>query len=69
MNTVIALAFLVLLGADIDTKIADILPTKDEEKWLSIPWRTDIPSARHDAQKQGKPIFMWIMNGHPMGCT
>ena len=65
----IVLAFLALLGADIDAKIADILPTKDEEKWLSIPWRTDIPTARRDAQSQGKPIFMWIMNGHPMGCT
>lgn len=65
----IALAFLALLGADIDAKIADILPTKDEEKWLSIPWRTDIPTARREAQRENKPIFMWIMNGHPMGCT
>lgn len=65
----IALAFLALLGTDIDAKIADILPTKDEEKWLSIPWRTDIPTARREAQRENKPIFMWIMNGHPMGCT
>jgi hypothetical protein len=64
-----ALAVLTLLGPTLDQKIAEILPTKEDEKWLSIPWRTDITQARLDAQKESKPIFMWIMNGHPMGCT
>ena len=65
----IATLLLALMGSDLDAKIADVLPSKMEEKWLSIPWRTDIPTARKDAQREGKPIFMWIMNGHPMGCT
>jgi hypothetical protein len=60
---------LAITGPTLDQKIAEILPTKEDEKWLSIPWRTDLNQARADAQKQGKPIFMWIMNGHPMGCT
>lgn len=64
-----ALAALTLLGPTLDQRIAEILPTKEEEKWLSIPWRTDLFQARIDAQKESKPIFMWIMNGHPMGCT
>lgn len=63
------LAALTLFGPSLDQKIAEILPTKEDEKWLSIPWRTDLGQARIDAQKEGKPIFMWIMNGHPMGCT
>ena len=64
-----ALAALTLLGPTLDQRIAEILPTKDDEKWLSIPWRTDLTQARIDAQTENKPIFMWIMNGHPMGCT
>jgi len=64
-----ALAALTLLGPTLDQRIAEILPTKDDEKWLSIPWRTDLTQARTDAQTENKPIFMWIMNGHPMGCT
>ena len=64
-----ALAALTLLGPTLDQRIAEILPTKDDEKWLSIPWQTDLTQARTDAQRENKPIFMWIMNGHPMGCT
>lgn len=62
---------LILLSAidDLDAKISSVLPTADEERWLSIPWRTDLWEARRDAQADGKPLFMWMMNGHPMGCT
>jgi len=63
------LAALTLLGPTLDQRIAEILPTKEDEKWLSIPWQTDLTQARLDAQRENKPIFMWIMNGHPMGCT
>ena len=64
-----ALAAIALIGPSLDQRISEILPTKLEEKWLSVPWRTDLFQARLDAQKESKPIFMWIMNGHPMGCT
>ena len=58
-----------LAPADIDAKIAAIMPTAEEEKWMTIPWRTDLNQARRDSVALSKPIFMWIMNGHPMGCT
>ena len=58
-----------LAPADIDAKIASIMPTAEEEKWMTIPWRTDLNQARRDSVALRKPIFMWIMNGHPMGCT
>ena len=58
-----------LAPADIDAKIAAIMPTAEEEKWMTIPWRTDLNQARRDSVALRKPIFMWIMNGHPMGCT
>ncbi|MDQ2985391.1 MAG: hypothetical protein M3R13_01560 [Armatimonadota bacterium] len=65
----LALLALVVSGSDLDARIAEIAPRPSEEKWLSIPWRTNLSQARLDSQKLGKPIFMWIMNGHPFGCT
>ena len=59
----------VLCGSDLDDKIALVLPSTAEEKWMTIPWRTDLNQARRDSVATGKPIFMWIMNGNPMGCT
>jgi hypothetical protein len=63
------IALLLLAASDLDAKIAPILPRPAEEKWLSIPWRTDLNQARQDAAREGKPMFFWIMNGDPMGCT
>lgn len=63
------IALLLLALDDLDAKIAKVLPTPEEEIWLAIPWRTDLWAARKDAQDASKPLFMWMMNGHPMGCT
>jgi hypothetical protein len=63
------IALLLTALSDLDAKIAPILPRPEEEKWLSIPWRTDLNQARADAASEGKPMFFWIMNGDPMGCT
>lgn len=60
---------LIFMAQDIDARIAEIVAKPSEEKWLSIPWRTNLTEARIASHKKGKPIFMWIMNGHPMGCT
>jgi len=46
-----------------------IQPAESETKWLQIPWMTDLWKARQLAAEQGKPIFLWEMDGHPMGCT
>ncbi len=59
----------IAFGGDLDARIAEIVAKPHEEKWLSIPWRTNLTEARMHAQTQGKPLLMWIMNGHPMGCT
>jgi hypothetical protein len=56
-------------GPTLDDKIKSVLPKPEEEKWLTIPWRTSLMAARAEAQKLGKPMFLWIMNGHPLGCT
>ena len=48
---------------------ARIKPAKDEDKWAQIPWQVDLWEARKAAAAQGKPILLWEMDGHPLGCT
>jgi hypothetical protein len=49
--------------------IAYIRPKAEESKWLEIPWQTDLWEGRRLAMAEGKPIFLWAMNGNPLGCT
>ena len=44
-------------------------PAGEGERWTEIPWMTDLTEARRAAAREGKPLFMWIMDGHPLGCT
>nr|WP_309695613.1 hypothetical protein [Armatimonas sp.] len=53
----------------LDRKMKVVLPTPEEELWLQIPWRTNIMAARLEAQRTGKPLYLWIMNGNPLGCV
>jgi hypothetical protein len=39
------------------------------EKWQTIPWKVDLLLARRQALAEGRPLFVWSMNGHPLGCT
>tara|TARA_Y100000385_G_C13082348_1_gene634603 strand:- start:354 stop:608 length:255 start_codon:yes stop_codon:yes gene_type:complete len=48
--------------------IADLQPGKDA-LWRTIPWKLSVLEARAVALKQDKPIFIWAMDGHPLGCT
>jgi hypothetical protein len=52
------------------TKIQTLIrPTADEDKWDRVPWQTSLWEARKQAAAQGKPILLWEMDGHPLGCT
>lgn len=46
-----------------------IKPGKGDDRWTTIPWITDLWQARKLAAEQGKPILLWEMDGHPLGCT
>jgi hypothetical protein len=63
------LAIFALSTADLDDKIASVAPTAAEDRYLAIPWRQNLMRARDEAQRDGKPLFLWIMNGHPLGCV
>jgi len=49
--------------------IKEILPKVEEKSWEKIPWRVDLWEARREAAEQGKPIYLWEMDGHPLGCV
>ena len=40
-----------------------------DEPWRTIPWKIGLLDAQRTAAKEGKPIFIWAMDGHPLGCT
>ena len=46
-----------------------ILPEPGETKWREIPWTPDIWEGRIRSAQQEKPMFIWAMNGDPLGCV
>lgn len=40
-----------------------------EEKWTQIDWIGEMWEGRQRARQAGKPMFIWAMNGHPLGCV
>ncbi|HEY9790417.1 MAG TPA: hypothetical protein V6D22_08460 [Candidatus Obscuribacterales bacterium] len=58
-----------LAMTNFDTQIASVIPTPQEDAWLNIGWRTNLMQARLEAQRYNRPLFVWLMNGHPLGCT
>jgi hypothetical protein len=58
------------LAGDSWTRVhALIKPSPAEQGWEKIPWLTSLWEARKQAAAAGKPILLWEMDGHPLGCT
>ncbi len=64
-----ALTIPVMTAAALRAKFDSVLPAEEEERWLRIPWRTNLMQARVDSQQQAKPMLIWIMDGNVLGCT
>ena len=43
-------------------------PAEGEDSFADIPWLVSLWDAREKAAKEGKPILLWEMDGHPLGC-
>ncbi len=56
-------------GNDLDRELADVLPTRRGNAYRLIEWKSDLLAARTEAKATGKPLFLWVMDGHPLGCT
>ena len=46
-----------------------ILPSEDDLTWMEIPWLVTFASGVQAANQADKPLLLWVMNGHPLGCT
>ena len=54
---------------DFKTIFRWLTKTSGKEKWREVRWRHDLWDARIESAKSGKPIFIWAMNGDPLGCV
>jgi len=45
------------------------LQVAPDKPWRTIPWKTALLDAQETAARETKPIFIWAMDGHPLGCT
>ena len=50
-----------------DTLRALIMPKPGG--FADIPWMTDLWEARQKAAAEGKPLLVWVGDGHPLGWT
>lgn len=46
-----------------------VLPKPQEIQFQEVPWRATLWEAIVEGQRQNRPILLWAMNGHPLGCT
>ena len=46
-----------------------LLPSAKDVAWESIPWLASLAEGIVASDQQQKPLLLWMMNGHPLGCT
>ena len=44
-------------------------PTAKDVAFEAIPWLASLAEGVVAADQQQKPLLLWMMNGHPLGCT
>lgn len=48
---------------------ASIKAKPEELYWIQIPWESDLWEARWKASRLNRPLFLWAMDGYPLGCV
>ena len=56
-----------LAVAEFEKLHKELQPPKDE-LWRTIPWHVSLLEGREASAKSGKPIFVWVASGEPLGC-
>ncbi|MGB0951659.1 MAG: hypothetical protein ACPG31_00395 [Planctomycetota bacterium] len=44
-------------------------PTDEEAAFEAIPWLPTFADGLKAAEEAQLPLLLWVMNGHPLGCT
>lgn len=56
-------------SADFERWARAIEPDEQERSYEQIAWRNAFGPAIAEARALGRPVLLWAMNGHPLGCT
>lgn len=48
---------------------AQIVPPALTDTAEKVPWMADLWTAVVYANQMDMPVLLWVMNGHPLGCT
>jgi hypothetical protein len=59
----------VLTEANLRKWIDFIRPSDDDKMWERLVGGTELGAAVAEAKSLQRPLLLWTMNGHPLGCT
>lgn len=65
----LALAIPELGAADLDRWREHVRPTEEERGFEELDWIPDLAGGLRAAEARGRPLLLWLMNGHPLACT
>ena len=64
-----ALESLELRRSDLAEWRAHLLPGEVDMRFARIPWEPTFLDGVRRASELERPLLLWLMNGHPLGCT
>ena len=55
--------------ADLERWREHLRPSDSELRYAQIDWAPSFVEGVRRASEQQRPLLLWLMNGHPLGCT
>lgn len=55
--------------SDFDAVFNFVSPRENETRWRQVPWIPSLWEGIELAEEKKKPMFIWAMNGDPLGCV
>lgn len=49
--------------------VAWLTPGPEDLEWLEVGWLPTLSAGIARAREEQRPLLLWAMNGHPLGCT
>ena len=58
-----------LRRVDLEDWRAHLLPGAADLRFAQIAWEPTFMDGVRRASEEGRPLLLWLMNEHPLGCT
>ena len=58
-----------IAGKSLTDWVVALTPPPADLAWEAIPWHTSFSDGLVAADQARRPLLLWLMNGHPLGCT